>query len=70
MLHKVAMDLAGMTGGLEKLNYNNYTYWSTCIESYLQGQDLWEVVSGCNTIPPEPKIVTVDSDKKSTVVEN
>ena len=70
MLHKVAMDLAGMTGGLEKLNYNNYTYWSTCIESYLQGQDLWEVVGGCNTIPPEPKIVIVDSDKKSTVVEN
>ncbi|XP_057518481.1 uncharacterized protein LOC130799401 [Amaranthus tricolor] len=59
-----------MTGGLEKLNYNNYTYWSTCIESYLQGQDLWEVVGGCNTILPEPKIVTVDSDKESTVVEN
>ena len=57
-----------MTGGLEKLYYN--TYWSTCIESYLQGQDLWEVVGGCNTIPPEPKIVIVDSDKKSTVVEN
>ncbi|GJN30988.1 hypothetical protein PR202_gb19339 [Eleusine coracana subsp. coracana] len=27
-------------------------YWRTCIESYLQGQDLWEVVAGTMTDPP------------------
>ncbi|XP_068666666.1 uncharacterized protein [Aristolochia californica] len=26
--------------------------WSTCIESYLQGQDLWEVVGGSETTQP------------------
>ena len=27
--------------------------WSTCIESYLQGQDLWEIVVGGETTPFE-----------------
>ena len=61
--------MAGTTSGFEKLNYNNYTYWSTCIESYLQGQDLWEVIGGSNTTPPEPKISKV-VDGKTTTVEN
>ena len=38
---------------IEKLNNNNYTYWRSCMESYLQGQDLWETVAGANTSPPE-----------------
>ena len=61
--------MAGITSSFEKLNYNNYTYWSTCIESYLQGQDLWEVIGGSNTTPPEPTIAKV-VDNKTTTVEN
>ncbi|KAE8702164.1 protein TOPLESS [Hibiscus syriacus] len=32
--------------GIKKLNNQNYNTWAMCIESFLQGQDLWEVVSG------------------------
>ena len=42
-----------VVGGIKKLNNNNYNTWSTCMMSYLQGQDLWEVVGGCETMPPE-----------------
>nr|CAD1841788.1 unnamed protein product [Ananas comosus var. bracteatus] len=45
-------DLAGTTSGIKKLNNHNYGYWQTCIESYLQGQDLWEVIGGAETTPP------------------
>ncbi|KAL0365959.1 UNVERIFIED_CONTAM: hypothetical protein Sradi_3486000 [Sesamum radiatum] len=40
-------------GGIKKLNNNNYNSWSTCIMSYMQGQDLWEVVNGNEVIQPE-----------------
>jgi len=33
-----------VVGGIKKLNNKNYNTWETCMESYLQGQDLWEVV--------------------------
>ncbi|KAJ0034131.1 hypothetical protein Pint_25240 [Pistacia integerrima] len=33
-----------VVGGVKKLNNDNYDKWATCMESYLQGQDLWEVV--------------------------
>lgn len=45
-------DLANATGGLEKFNNHNYDYWRSCLESYLQGQDLWEVVGGSETAAP------------------
>ncbi|GMP77490.1 hypothetical protein CsSME_00033756 [Camellia sinensis var. sinensis] len=32
--------------GIKKLNNQNYNTWSTCMMSYIQGQDLWEVVNG------------------------
>ncbi|KAE8691333.1 protein TOPLESS [Hibiscus syriacus] len=32
--------------GIKKLNNQNYNTWATCIESYLQGQDLWVVFGG------------------------
>ena len=47
------MDFSGTIGGMKKLNTSNYIYWKACIESYLQGQDLWEVVGGSETTPPE-----------------
>ncbi|GJN25186.1 hypothetical protein PR202_gb12982 [Eleusine coracana subsp. coracana] len=36
---------------MKRLNSHNYGYLRTCIESYLQGQDLWEVVAGTMTDP-------------------
>ncbi|KAI3509833.1 hypothetical protein L1887_25356 [Cichorium endivia] len=41
-----------VVGGIKKLNNNNYNTWATCMMSYLQGQDLWEVVGGSETTPP------------------
>ncbi|KAH9670374.1 DUF4219 domain-containing protein [Citrus sinensis] len=41
-----------VVGGIKKLNNQNYNTWSTCIESYLQGQDLWEVVGGSEATQP------------------
>jgi hypothetical protein len=39
-------------GGMRSLNSHNYGYWQSCIESYLMGQDLWEVVVGTEKTPP------------------
>ncbi|XP_076925567.1 uncharacterized protein LOC143588461 [Bidens hawaiensis] len=41
-----------VVGGMKKLNNQNYNTYSTCMSSYLQGQDLWEVVQGSNTTQP------------------
>jgi hypothetical protein len=30
--------------GVEVLNHSNYKIWKSCMESYLVGEDLWEVV--------------------------
>ena len=54
------MDVSGTFGGFKKLNNFNYIYWKACIEFYLQGQDLWEVVGGSETTPSEVAVeVTV-----------
>lgn len=42
-----------IVGRIKKLNTQNYKTWSSCMESYLQGQDLWEVVGGSEVTPPE-----------------
>ncbi|KAL8101564.1 hypothetical protein AgCh_033459 [Apium graveolens] len=34
-------------------NQSNYRIWRSCMESYLVGEDLWDVVCGDDTIPPE-----------------
>ncbi|KAJ7008160.1 hypothetical protein NC653_007004 [Populus alba x Populus x berolinensis] len=39
--------------GIELLIESNYKVWRTCLESYLIGEDLWEVVSGDDTAAPE-----------------
>ena len=38
--------------GVEKLVGTNYKYWKMCMESYLQGQDLWEMIEGADTVTP------------------
>ena len=40
-------------GGIKKLNNQNYNSWSTCMMSYMQGQDLWEIVNGTEVRPLE-----------------
>lgn len=42
------------TSAMEKLGDYNYRDWKTCINSYLRGQDLWDVVDGTET-SPSPK---------------
>ncbi|PNT74084.1 hypothetical protein BRADI_1g07562v3 [Brachypodium distachyon] len=46
-------DLMTAGNGMWRLNSHNYGYWQTCMESYLQGHDLWEVIAGTETTPPE-----------------
>ena len=40
------VDFGNMTGALDD-------YWKMCIEAYLQGQDMWEIVGGSETTQPE-----------------
>ncbi|GMI76966.1 hypothetical protein like AT1G21280 [Hibiscus trionum] len=40
-------------GGMRKLNNDNYNTWSTCMMSYMQGQDLWEIFNGSEKEQPE-----------------
>jgi len=41
------MDSSGRNElGIELLNQSNYRVWRTCVESYLVGEDLWDVVDG------------------------
>nr|XP_008373791.1 uncharacterized protein LOC103437112 [Malus domestica] len=42
-----------VVGGIKKLNNKNYNTWATCMESYLQGQDLWDVVGSNEVTQPE-----------------
>ncbi|KAJ4951697.1 hypothetical protein NE237_028529 [Protea cynaroides] len=46
------MEVANSVGAIEKLTHTNYIDWKSCLESYLQGQDLWEVVNGADTNQP------------------
>ncbi|KAK4433008.1 hypothetical protein Salat_1063000 [Sesamum alatum] len=50
-------------GGIKKLNNNNYNSWSTCIMSYMQGQDLWEVVNGNETTIEEDVLEHIRESK-------
>lgn len=43
---------ANTQNGVEKLVGTNYQYWRMCMEAYLQGQDLWELVAGSDTEIP------------------
>ncbi|KAF2296638.1 hypothetical protein GH714_000798 [Hevea brasiliensis] len=42
-----------VVGGIKKLNNQNYNTWATCMMSYMQGQDLWEVVNGNEVTEPK-----------------
>jgi hypothetical protein len=50
--------------GVEVLNHSNYKIWRLCMESYLVGEDLWEVVGGGDVNPLEDAPENVDNLKK------
>lgn len=58
------MDLANSVGGIEKLNETNYVYWKSCMESYLQGQDLLDVVNGTEVAPVNGEADAVELRRK------
>ena len=47
------MDFSGRVNrvGMELLNQFNYKVWKACMESYLVGENLWDVVNGNDTSP-------------------
>lgn len=60
------MDSSGRVNGLgmELLNQSNYRVWKTCMESYLVGEDLWDVVNGGNVTIPAAGPENADALKK------
>ncbi|KAK6934702.1 FAD/NAD(P)-binding domain [Dillenia turbinata] len=60
------MDLHGRVCGMgmELLNQSNYRVWRTCMESYLVGKDLWEIVNGGNVDAPANVPENIDAFKR------
>ncbi|XP_071728349.1 uncharacterized protein [Rutidosis leptorrhynchoides] len=54
----------GMFNGMERLVGNNYKYWKMCMEAYLQGQDLWELVAGSDVVIPIETLEHGESRRK------
>ncbi|XP_047312690.1 uncharacterized protein LOC124915996 [Impatiens glandulifera] len=50
--------------GLELLNQSNYRIWKTCMESYLVGEDLWDIVVGDDDVAPEDVAENAEASKK------
>ena len=62
------MDSSGRSGlGIEVLNQSNYKVWRTCMESYLIGEDLWDVVDGSNTTSPTDEQGNADAQLNAKV---
>lgn len=57
------MEFCGRVNGLgmELLNQSNYMVWKTSMESYLVGEDLWDVVNDNDTSP------TADGQENSSI---
>ena len=60
------MDFSGRVNGLgmELLNQFNYKVWKACMESYLVGEDLWDVVNGNETSLPADGLENNSAYKK------
>ena len=50
--------------GVEKLVGTNYKYWRMCMEAYLQGQDLWELIVGVDTEIPDDTLDNTEPRRK------
>ncbi|KAH0703207.1 hypothetical protein KY285_017485 [Solanum tuberosum] len=46
------MDFASTLNSVEKLNASNYGSWSTRMQYYFLGQELWDIIGGSDTTPP------------------
>ncbi|GMI99344.1 hypothetical protein HRI_003603700 [Hibiscus trionum] len=49
---------------VEKLVGNNYNYWRLCMEAFLQGQDLWDLIEGDDTSISEDTSQNVELRRK------
>ena len=49
---------------VDKLVGNNYSYWKLCMEAYLEGQDLWELIAGAETTIPADTPQNVEARRK------
>ncbi|KAH0644181.1 hypothetical protein KY284_032065 [Solanum tuberosum] len=60
------MDFSGRVNGLgiKLLNQSNYKVWKTCMEPYLVGEDMWDVVNGNDTSPPTDRPENSSAYKK------
>ncbi|KAH0670865.1 hypothetical protein KY285_025727 [Solanum tuberosum] len=45
-------DFTSTLNSVEKLNATNYGSWSTRMQYYFLGQELWDIISGSDTTPP------------------
>ncbi|KAH0738245.1 hypothetical protein KY290_036950 [Solanum tuberosum] len=45
-------DFASALNSVEKLNASNYGSWSTKMQYYFLGQELWDIIGGSDTTPP------------------
>ncbi|KAD2394436.1 hypothetical protein E3N88_41413 [Mikania micrantha] len=52
-IRAITMSDLQLIGGVKKLNHQNYNTWATYLSSYLQGQDLWEIVQGHEAVQPD-----------------
>ncbi|KAH0724452.1 hypothetical protein KY285_000281 [Solanum tuberosum] len=46
------MDFASTLNRVEKFNASNYGSWSTRMQYYFLGQELWDIIGGSDTTPP------------------
>ncbi|CAN1170567.1 hypothetical protein LINPERHAP2_LOCUS29068 [Linum perenne] len=44
-------DMANLVSSIERLNNNKHSMWSTRMDFYLHGQDLWDIIVKCQTTP-------------------
>lgn len=46
------VDILSSANGGKKLNNSNYNDWSTRVQFYLLGQNLWDIIDSDNITPP------------------
>ena len=52
LLNKMNGGSASTGTAMEELVGNNHNYWKLCMEAYLPGQDLWDLIEGDDTESP------------------
>lgn len=52
----------------EELTEENYENWKACLQNYLIGQGLWDVVSGVECKPEKGEMVSFETWRKKNAV--